>query len=91
VGYDSTHFRLAEKMGLEIGMVTAEMHRLPDVEKQYWKKYRKRLYVKIRRNTKFYKKLRENADRLIAENKKNLRYGSGIVGPFRQPQNQTGF
>jgi hypothetical protein len=90
VGYDSTYSRLAEKTGLEIGMVMAESHRLLDVEKQYRRKYRKRLYVKIRRKTKFYNKLRENRDKLIAENKKNLRYGSGIVGPFRQPQDQTG-
>jgi hypothetical protein len=32
----------------------------------------------------FYDKLREKAEKLIKENRKNLRYGSGITGPFRE-------
>jgi hypothetical protein len=59
------------------------MNRRLDLKKQYRRKYRKRLDVKIRHKTKFYNKLRDNIDKLIAENTKNLRYGSGIVGPFR--------
>jgi hypothetical protein len=33
---------------------------------------------------KFYDKLREKAEKFIKENRKDLRYGSGITGPFRE-------
>jgi hypothetical protein len=53
-------------------------------EKQYRWKYRRRSYVKINRGWKCFGKLRENSNKLVKENRKNLRYGPGIAGPFAE-------
>jgi hypothetical protein len=84
VGYQETYSRLAMKAGTEVGNVQAEMTRQLDFEKEYRRNHRKRAYVKKKRKVKFYDKLRENAEKLVKENGKNLRYGSGVTGPFRE-------
>jgi hypothetical protein len=65
------------------GETTFSAARFPSVDRRHFRK-EKRAYIKKKRKTKLYDKLRENAEKLIKENKKNLRYGSGITGPFRE-------
>jgi hypothetical protein len=69
------------------GETTFSVARFPSVDRSHFRK-EKRAYIKKKRKTKFYTKfydkLRENAEKLIKENKKNLCYGSGITGPFRE-------
>jgi hypothetical protein len=84
VGYEETYSRLAEATGLRLGSINGQLNRLLNDEKQYRRKYRKRSYVKINRRWKFFGKLRENSNRLVKENKKNLRYGPGIARPFKE-------
>jgi hypothetical protein len=79
VGYQETHSRLAIKAGTEVGNVQAEMNRQLNFEKEYRRNYRKRAHVKNRK-VKFDDKLREKAEKLIKENRKELRYPLWIMG-----------
>jgi hypothetical protein len=84
IGYEETYLRLAEATGLQLGSINQKLNRLLNDEKQYRRKYRKRSYVKINRRWKCFGKLRENSNKLVKENRKNLRYGPGIAGPFAE-------
>jgi spore cortex formation protein SpoVR/YcgB (stage V sporulation) len=83
-GYQETYSRLAEATGLRLGSINENLNRLLNDEKQYRPKYRKRSYVKINCRWKCFGKLRENTNKLVRENRKNLRYVPDIAGPFKE-------
>jgi hypothetical protein len=84
VGYEETYSRLAEATGLQLGSINEKPNRLLNNEKQCRRKYRNRSYVKINRRWKCFGKLRENSNKLVKENKENLRYGPGIARPSKE-------
>jgi hypothetical protein len=75
---------LQRRPDFNLGPPTKKLNRILNDEKQYRRKYKKRSYVKINRRWKYFGKLRENSNKLVKENKKNLRYGPGISGPFKE-------
>jgi hypothetical protein len=88
VGYVETYSRLAESTGLQLGSTNEKLNRQLNDEKQYRQKYKKRSYLKINRRWKGFGKLHENSNKLVKENKKNLRYGPGITGPFKEDRGE---
>jgi hypothetical protein len=73
VGYGETYSSLAEATRLQLGFTNEKLNRQLNDEKQYRQKYKKRSYFKINRRWKCFGKLRENSNKLVKENKKNLR------------------
>jgi CRISPR/Cas system CSM-associated protein Csm2 small subunit len=84
VGYTEVYRRLGKMSGLTICQINEQFNLQMDNKKSYKRQYRKQMTTKIRWMRNFYKKLTDSKNKLATDNRKDLQYSSGMVGPFQE-------